>query len=99
MAYSPLATIIIPAYNYGHFIAQSIESVQAQTYSNWECIIVDDGSTDDTANVVRKFTEQDERVKFFKQRNQGLAAARNTGIANSSGEYVQFLDADDLIEP
>lgn len=94
----PTVSIIIPAYNYGHFIGQSIESVQAQTYPNWECVIVDDGSTDDTATVVRQFTEQDERVKFFSQENQGLAAARNTGISNSAGEYLQFLDADDLLE-
>lgn len=98
MAYSPLATVIIPSYNYGHFLGQSIESVQAQTYPNWECIIVDDGSTDDTARVVRQFTEEDERVKYFRQANQGLAAARNTGISKSAGAYLQFLDADDLLE-
>lgn len=98
MAYSPLATVIIPSYNYGHFLGQSIESVQAQTYQNWECIVVDDGSTDDTGALVKQFTEKDDRVKYLRQENQGLAAARNTGITNSAGDYLQFLDADDLLE-
>jgi hypothetical protein len=72
--------------------------VQAQTYQHWECIVVDDGSTDNTDGVVRTFTESDSRIKYIRQENRGLAAARNTGIGTSAGNYFQFLDADDLIE-
>ena len=93
-----LVTVVIASHNYAHFIAQTLDSVLAQTYPNWECIVVDDGSTDNTREVVERYTEADPRIHYLWQENQRLAAARNTGIANSSGEYLQFLDADDLIE-
>lgn len=95
---SPLVTVVIPAYNYGQFIAETLQSVQSQTYKEWECIVVDDGSTDDTARVVSAICAGDDRIKYVKQSNGGLAAARNTGNAQAAGEYIQFLDADDLIE-
>lgn len=95
----PLVSVIVPAYNYGHFIGETIASVRAQTYQNWECLVVDDGSTDNTREVVSKLINEDGRVRYFFQENQGLAAARNSGIAETKGEYLQFLDADDLIEP
>jgi glycosyltransferase involved in cell wall biosynthesis len=94
----PLVTVIVPAYNYAQFIADTLASVQAQSYQHWECIVVDDGSTDDTNAVVRRFSETDRRIKYVRQDNQGLAAARNSGVASSAGEYLQFLDADDLLE-
>ncbi|MDQ1639510.1 MAG: hypothetical protein QOF62_2849 [Pyrinomonadaceae bacterium] len=96
---SPLVTVIVPAYNYGRFIPETLRSVQAQSYQFWECIVVDDGSTDETGNTVRSFSKEDPRIKYIRQDNQGLAAARNTGIRKASGEYFQFLDADDLLEP
>ena len=80
-------------------IAQALESVRSQTYTDWECIVVDDGSTDNTEDVVASYSKQDPRIRFIRQSNQRQAAARNTGIKNSVGNYVQFLDADDLIEP
>lgn len=92
-----LVSIIVPAYNYGHFLAATLQNITAQVYDNWECIIVDDGSMDDTASVARVFTEQDKRFRYVHQQNQGLSAARNTGIRQSSGAYIQFLDADDLL--
>jgi GT2 family glycosyltransferase len=95
----PLVSIIVPTYNYAHFIGEALESVQSQTYSNWECIVVDDGSTDDTGIIAKQFADKDNRIKYHRQENQGLAAARNTGLANSPGVYFQFLDADDLLEP
>ncbi len=95
---APLVSVIVPTYNYGHFIGQTLESVCAQTYQNWECIVVDDGSTDDTFYVVARFADQDCRIKYVPQKNQRQPAALNTGVRNSSGAYVQFLDADDLIE-
>src|SRR5258705_13900768 len=86
----PRVSVIIPAYNYARFLCQAIESVLGQSLENWECIVVDDGSTDNTEAVVKPFAEKDHRIKFIRQRNRGLAAARNTGILNSTGEYLQF---------
>lgn len=94
----PLVSVIVPCYNYGHFVGDALESVLAQTYEGWECIVVDDGSTDDTKAVVNQYEEKDSRIKYVYQRNQGLAASRNLGISLSKGTYLQFLDADDQIE-
>ncbi|MDQ2974665.1 MAG: glycosyltransferase family 2 protein [Acidobacteriota bacterium] len=95
----PLVSVIIPTYNYAHLIGHSLGSLKAQTYQNWECIVIDDGSTDDTAEVVGRYVEADIRIKYVFQENRRQAAARNNGIRNSKGDYLQFLDADDLIEP
>jgi len=94
----PLVSVIVAAYNYARFIGQMLENLRAQTYHNWECVIVDDGSTDDTEAVVKSYAKLDPRIKFIRQSNQRQGAARNTGIENSTGTYIQFLDADDLIE-
>ena len=91
-------SVIVPTYNYGRFIGETLECLRAQTYENWECIIIDDGSTDDTAERVSRFMERDARFKFLRQENALQAAAKNNGLRNSAGEYIQFLDADDLIE-
>lgn len=92
-----LVSIIIPAYNQAHFLPFAIESVLAQSYSNWECIIVDDGSTDETAQVARQYTHP--AIRYLHQINQGLSAARNSGLAASRGEFISFLDADDAFFP
>lgn len=92
-----LVSVIIPSYNYSQYIPETIESIRQQTYPHWEVVVVDDGSVDDTAAVVARFTEQDSRVKYHYQNNQGLSAARNTGIALAQGDYIQLLDADDYI--
>ena len=95
----PLVSIIIPAYNYGHLIGQTLDSLAAQTYQAWECVVVDDGSTDDTRSVVEAYAACDPRIRYVRQENLKLAAARNNGVRHSAGDYFQFLDADDLIEP
>ncbi len=95
---SPLISIITPTYNYGHYIGDTLDCILAQTYQNWECVIVDDGSVDRTISVVDRYLDKDNRFKYIYQNNQGVSAARNNGIRNSSGMYLQFLDADDLIE-
>lgn len=92
-------SIIIPTYNYGHFIAAAIQSVLAQPNKNYELIIVDDGSTDNTKAIVSKFVKQNSFVRYIKQSNQGAAAARNLGIKLASGDYLLFLDADDRLSP
>lgn len=89
-------SIIMPVYNGEKYIAESIQSVLDQTYRSWELIVVDDGSTDKSAEIVQSFSAQDRRIKYIFQENKKLAAARNTGLANSTGEFVAFLDADDL---
>lgn len=95
----PLVSVIVPTYNYGEFIGEMLESLQAQTYGNWECLVIDDDSTDSTQEVVAQYAREDSRIKYLHQSNQRQAAARNTGLKNARGQYVQFLDADDLIEP
>lgn len=94
---NPLVTIVIPAYNYQSFLPETLNSVLAQKYQNFELIVVDDGSTDKTKDVVAEFLAKDPRIKYFYQSNAGLSAARNLGIKNAGGEYIQFLDADDLL--
>jgi teichuronic acid biosynthesis glycosyltransferase TuaG len=94
-----LVSIIMPAYNAEKYIAASIESVLAQTYSDWELIVVDDGSTDSTATVVQEFATSDPRVRYIFQENGRLGKARNTGISNSTGRLIAFLDSDDLWLP
>lgn len=88
----PRVSVIIPAFNASPFIRQAIESVLNQTYPDYELIVVDDGSTDDTASLVMKYGE---RLRYVYQKNQGLSSARNTGIAKAGGELLAFLDADD----
>ena len=90
-----LVSIIMPSYNTGKYIKKSIESVLSQTYNNWELIIVDDCSNDDTDNIVASFN--DERIRFFKNSgNKGAAFSRNIALRLAKGEYIAFLDSDDL---
>ncbi len=91
--------VIIPCHDYGGFLAEALSSLQAQTYADWECVIVDDGSTDDTREVAAEFMSRDDRFTYLQRERGGPSRARNTGLAATSGEYVQFLDADDLLEP
>ena len=86
---------MIPCYNHGHFVHEAIESVFAQIYVNYEIIVIDDGSTDRTSEIVPLYR----RVQYIRQRNRGLSAARNRGIQESRGEYIVFLDADDRLLP
>ena len=95
----PLVSVIVPTYNYGRYIADALASLRAQTYGSWECVVVDDGSTDDTEEVVAREAARDPRVSYLRQRNQRQSVAKNTGLAAARGAYVQFLDADDLLEP
>lgn len=91
-----LVSIIMPAFNAELYIAESIRSVYAQTYRDWELIVVDDGSSDGTARVVNEFSRLDQRVRYIFQENGGQAKARNMGLSQSSSELVAFLDSDDL---
>ena len=93
-------TIIMPSYDSEKFIIESIESVLVQTYSNWELIIVDDCSPDDSNKIITKYVDSDGRIKLIKlQKNSGPAVARNTAIEAASGRYIAFLDSDDVWLP
>lgn len=94
---SPKVSVVIPAYNQADYLGQAIQSVINQTYQDWELIVVDDGSTDNTAKVLSRFS--DARISYIYQANKGLPGARNTGIELSSGEYLAFLDSDDYYHP
>jgi teichuronic acid biosynthesis glycosyltransferase TuaG len=96
MIQDPKVSIIMPAYNAEAFIEESIASVQNQIYFNWELIIVDDGSVDNTGNIVKKISEADSRIIYIYQENKKIAAARNSGLKIAKGEYIAFLDSDDL---
>ena len=95
--YGDLVSIIMPAYNCAEWIGKSIDSVIAQTYENWELIIVDDCSTDDTLTVIKEYSQTDTRIKWYKlKHNSGAAIARNTAVDKAKGVYLAFLDSDDL---
>lgn len=98
MTQTPLVTVIIPCFNYGKFLREAVASVSSQTYSNWECLIVDDGSTDDTKQIANDLCEKDRRVVYHYKTNGGLSSARNFGIALAKGEFICFLDTDDLLD-
>src|ERR1700759_692275 len=95
----PLVSVITPAYNAGNFIHETIDSVIAQTYTNWELIIIDDGSTDNTAAIVKQYVVRDSRIKYLYQQNGKQGKARNNGMTHSSGTIIAFLDADDTWTP
>ena len=93
----PLISVIVPCYNQAQYLDECLQSVLEQTYQNWECIIVNDGSPDNTEEVVKKWTEKDPRFKYLKKENGGLSSARNAGIKAAEGEWILPLDADDKI--
>ncbi|MGL4880200.1 MAG: glycosyltransferase family 2 protein [Waterburya sp.] len=95
----PTVTVVIPAYNAIRYLAETMDTVLSQTYQDFEVLIVNDGSTDETPNWVNQLSEKEPKVRMISQVNKGLAAARNTGIKESEGEYIAILDADDLWEP
>ncbi|MEW6614110.1 MAG: glycosyltransferase [Thermodesulfobacteriota bacterium] len=92
----PKVSVIIPTYNRANFLEEAIESVLFQNYKDFELIVVDDGSTDETRNIVRRYTDE---IVYIYQNKRGVSCARNMGIKNSSGEYIAFLDSDDKWSP
>lgn len=89
----PFFSVVMPVYNREKYVAKAVDSVLSQSYQDFELIIIDDGSTDSTGDVIRSYS--DERIKYLRQNNAGPSSARNNGIKNSGGKYIAFLDSDD----
>lgn len=95
--YTPLISIIVPCYNQAQYLPETLRSVLDQVYQNWECIIVNDGSPDNTEEVALEWCAKDSRFQYLKKENGGLSDTRNYGIKHSKGKYIQVLDSDDKI--
>lgn len=93
-----LVSIIVPCYNQAQYFKEALQSVLDQTYTNWECILVNDGSTDHTEEIALSWCKKDDRFIYIKKMNGGLSSARNTAIEIAKGEYLQFLDSDDVLD-
>lgn len=95
----PLVSVIIPSYNRDTLIGETLNSIMSQTYTNWECIVVDDGSTDNSIYIIESFCKKDKRFRFYKRHRspKGAQVCRNIGIENTNGKYTIFLDSDDLL--
>jgi glycosyltransferase involved in cell wall biosynthesis len=96
---TPAVSVIMPAYNVAPYIGEAIESVLGQTFSDFQLLVVDDGSTDDTAAITQQFAAADSRIMLLRQENRGLAAARNTALRHATGAMLALLDSDDLWTP
>ena len=94
---NPLISVIVPCYNQAQYLDECLQSVLDQTYPNWDCIIVNDGSPDNTEEVAKKWLEKDARFKYYYKENRGLSSARNFGIGKAEGEWILPLDSDDYI--
>ena len=94
----PEISIIVPIYNVEKYLHQSLDSIRNQTFSDWECILVDDGSKDSSPDICDEYAKEDQRFKVIHQSNGGVSKARNTGLENASGKYIAFVDPDDWVE-
>ena len=94
-----MISVIIPVYNVENYLEECLNSVQHQTYTNIEVILVNDGSTDKSKLICERYCKEDRRFHLLNQENQGLSAARNNGVAASTGEFIAFVDSDDIILP
>ena len=94
-----IVTVIVPAYNYANFIGECLDSVLSQTFKSWECIVIDNGSTDNTQDIVKSYSNKDGRIKYHYTNQKGVSLARNLAVSLSHGTYLLPLDADDKIDP
>lgn len=97
MRNNPKLSIIIPIYNAEQFIRRCIDSILEQTYTDFELLLIDDGSTDDSSRICDVYSENDSRIKVFHKKNGGVSSARNVGLDNANGEWIVFIDSDDAI--
>lgn len=95
----PLFTVVMPAYGVEKYLAKAVESIESQTFQEWELIIVEDGSPDKTGSLAEKLKEKDARIRVIHhEQNKGLSEARNTGIQHAAGRYIWFMDPDDTVD-
>lgn len=95
----PLVSIITPVYNAERFLADTIKSIQSQSYKNWELLLIDDCSKDRSSNIIKEFQKEDSRIKYIKlEKNSGASVSRNVGIENAKGKFIAFVDSDDIWE-
>ena len=95
----PIVSIIVPVYKVEPFLSECIESILSQTYSDWELLLIDDGSPDNSGKICEDYALKDKRIRVFHKHNGGVSSARNLGLDNMTGEWVMFVDADDAIAP
>jgi len=93
-----MISVVIPCYNQAQYLPDTLNSILAQTYQDWECIMVDDESTDNTPDIARQYMAKDNRFKYVRQKNRGLSGSRNTGLRMAQGEFVFSLDSDDMVD-
>ena len=95
---SPKISIIVPVYKVEQYLRRCLDSIVAQTFTDWECILIDDGSPDNSGRICDEYAEKDKRFRVFHQENVGVSAARNKGLDEARGEWIGFVDSDDWIE-
>ena len=93
-----LVSIIVPIYNVENYLRQCLDSILSQTYQNFECLLINDGSPDHSADICREYVEKDSRFRYFEKENGGVSSARNLGIERSKGQYITFIDSDDWVD-
>ena len=93
-----LVSIVVPIYNVENYLRQCLDSIMGQTYQNFECLLINDGSPDHSADICREYVSKDSRFKYFEKKNGGVSSARNLGIEHSKGEYITFIDSDDWVD-
>ena len=93
-----LISIVVPIYNVENYLRMCLDSIQNQTYQNFECLLINDGSPDNSADICREYVEKDSCFRYFEKENGGLSSARNVGIENSRGTYITFVDSDDWLD-
>ena len=98
MLENELISIVIPIYNVENYLRQCLDSIVAQTYQNFECLLINDGSPDHSADICREYVSKDSRFRYFEKENGGVSSARNLGLEHSKGEYITFIDSDDWVD-
>ena len=93
-----LISIIVPIYNVENYLRQCLDSIMNQTYRNFECLLINDGSSDNSEDICREYVSKDSRFRYFEKENGGVSSARNLGIECSGGAYITFIDADDWVD-
>ena len=94
-----MISVIMPVYNVEDYVAEAIESVRQQSYGEWELLLIDDGSTDESSKICKAYAEKEEKIRYIRKENGGVSSARNRGLPEAAGEWIYFMDADDWLDP